>query len=251
MTVTRSIAIAAAVGLAGTAAAAQDTGRVLSFSAGAGVASVPDYFGSAESSVVPDFSFSLERLVIPGVVDIGGGPEGGLTPRLSFRSVDERSAADNPELAGLADVDTTYELGAGLAYVGSNYEVFAAVRRGFGGHEGVVGEVGADVSGQVTPELSVSAGPRVLFGDDTFADTYFSDRAGALGRGAFAAGSGMISAGVEVGFEYDFGGAWSVEGEVGYSRYQGDAADSPVVLQGSDDALSAGVRIVRDVTFGF
>lgn len=175
-------------------------------------------------------------------------------PEGSFRYIGERSSSDNPELAGLDDVDMAIELGMGLAYSQRNYEVFGDVRYGVVGHESFVGELGADLRLHPTDRLTLTAGPRVFFGSDSYSQTYFGVTAAesaASGLAAYTASGGALSAGIELGATYAINDDWGIEGAVVYDRLLNDAADSPIVLQGSADQWSLRLGVTRRISLRF
>ena len=236
-------------------AAAQAQDNRLVFRLGGGVASDPGYFGSDESVLSPDFAFSFAYANVAGY-EFGDpdpyAPASGISFGPSFRIVGARLAEDYPELAGLEDIETAYELGVSVGYAGPGYEVFGAVRRGFGGHEGVVAELGADAVFRVDDQLVLTAGPRLLAGNDAYAATYFGvTEAEALASAfpAYEATGGLISAGIEVGMDYRFAPDWSLYATARWDRLQGDAADSPIVRDDTQVSLSLGVTRVFDFRF--
>ena len=235
------------------AAEAQDNRLV--FRLGGGVASDPAYFGSDEAVLGPDFAFSFAYANVAGF-EFGDpdayAPSSGFGVGLSFRYIGERSAENYPELAGLETVDAAIELGVSASYAGPGYEVFGAVRRGFGGHEGIVAEVGADAIFRVDDQLVLTAGPRLLAGDETYAATYFGVTAAEAAASAFPAyapSGGLISAGIEVGMDYRFAPDWSLYATARWDKLQGDAADSPIVRDDTQVSLSLGVTRVFDFSF--
>ena len=229
------------------AAGAQETGNRLVFQLGGGAASVPGYFGSPETEIVPDFAFSLAYARLGGFA-FGDpdpyAPASGLGFGASFRLVPERTADDYPELAGLPDLDQSVELGGQISYAGPGYEAFAAVRYGVTGHESFVAEAGIDAVLQVQPDLVLTLGPRVLYGSDDYASYYFDDP-----RVGYEAEGGLISAGLEAGFDWRFAPAWSLYGEARYDRLQDSAADSPVTLDDDQVSVALGVTRVFDLRF--
>ena len=162
----------AAVLLAGAAlpAAAQD--RMFNFSLRGGVGAAPEYLGSDDLEAVPDIGFSFGALRLGGI-DIGNGvravPDNGLSVIGAFRVIGSRDAEDSPELAGLDDIDTAVELGLGLKYQQTNWMAFGEVRKGVTGHSAVTGTLGADYILRPNDRWLITAGPRVSFGDDDFA----------------------------------------------------------------------------------
>ena len=226
----------------------------LAFTLRGGVQAQPEYFGAEEFRYGPDIGFSLDYFSFGGreIGSLSGEEALGLSFVPSFRYIPERSAADYAELTGLEDVDAAIELGFGARYRLPNVEIFADLRRGFGGHEAFVGELGADLVVVPTDRLTLRAGPRVLWGDEDYTGTYFGvtgSEAAASGFDAFTPEAGLVSAGVELGVTYQVNDIWGVEGAVRYDRLQGDAADSPLVQD--DSQISLRVGITRSVTLDF
>ncbi len=231
----------------------------LIFTLRGGVAGSPTYFGSDSYEASPDFALGFQFLRLPGGRGIGsedGAPAYGLAPRGSLRVVKERTASKSPELADLNNVDLAVELGLGLGYTQRNFEAFGVARYGVVGHEAWVGEFGADVIARPSDRLTLSAGPRLFLGDDSYAATYFGvTPAEALASGgafaAFAPAGGALSAGFEVGMTYELNDDWGISGAVRYDRLLNDAADSPITAQGSPDQFSVRLGLTRKITLDF
>ncbi|WP_282025003.1 MipA/OmpV family protein [Limimaricola cinnabarinus] len=222
-----------------------DPGRVLGFTLRGGLATSPEYFGSDEYEIGPDLGFALDRLRF-GPFDIGSDDPDfvstGFGLRGSLRYISERDAEDVDGVTGLDDVDAALELGLGVGYDTRDFGVFADLRRGFGGHESFVAELGADVYSYPSERLTLRAGPRALFAEDDYAQTYF-------GAPGFAADGGLISAGVEIGGIYEFSDDWGLDGAITYDRLMNDAADSPITED--DDQFGARLGITRQIDFRF
>ncbi|WP_417809402.1 MipA/OmpV family protein [Thioclava sp.] len=231
----------------------------LIFRLGAGVSYGPSYFGSDSSEAGPTGSFSLQFLRAPGGKSVGsetGEPRYGFAPRASFRVIGKRSAKDHPELTGMKDVPLSVEVGFGLGYASQNFEAFGNLRYGAIGHEAWVGELGADLVLHPSDRLTLKAGPRVVVGSNKYNDTYFGVTAAesVASAGALAAynpGSGVVSAGIEVGATYALNDTWSINGAVRYDRFQSDAKDSPIVAQGSADQVRVIIGASRLFSFNF
>ena len=238
-------------------AAPVPSGNAFAFTLGLGPQVKPTYFGSSEYGVGPTGSFSSVYL------RWGGREFGSFEPQEaplgfdispSFRIVGARTAADNLELSGLTDLEIALELGGGASFTQSNWSVFGDLRYGVIGHESTVGELGMDLIFRPLDELTLRGGPRAFYGDDTFSSTYFGvtpAEAAASGFNAYQSGAGFLSAGVEVSASYDLGGPWGLDGTVRWDRLTGDAADSPIVLQGSADQFSASIVATRRFSFAF
>ena len=158
------------------------------------------------------------------------------------------------EIKGLDNVDWAAEAGLGVGYEQRNWRVFTDVRYGFIGHNAWVGEIGADGIAYPVDGLTLTFGPRLSFGDDKFARTYFgiSERESeASGLEAFDAEGGLLGAGVELGARYLFNDRWGVEGAANWQRLMNSAADSPVTATGSEDQYSLRLGITRRISLDF
>lgn len=227
---------------------------MLAFTLRAGVGGAPAYFGAEDLKAGPDFSFSLNYLALPGGRSIGSAdPKAtsyGFAPRGSFRYIAKRSAEDDPELTGLNDVEAALEIGLGLGYSQRNFEAFADVRYGAIGHHSWVGEIGANAVIHPSEQLTLRVGPRVFFGSDRYANTYFGvDTTSATFPTLYSAKGGSLSAGIELGATYAINDTWGVDGAVRWDKYLGDAKSSPIVAQGKDSNVSLRIGLTRRFSF--
>lgn len=227
----------------------------VTFTIGGGIQLRPTYPGASSTELGPGGTFGFERLVLPGGLGFGTPGtrplEPGFGPRGAFRYVSPRRPGDAPELAGLPRVGHTVELGGGLAHVTEFGRVFGEVRRGFGGHEGWVGEVGVDAILRPDDRLVLTMGPRAFWGDARYARTYYGvPTPTATFPVAYRPGGGLVSVGIELGGQYDLGGDWGLRGTLAWDRLRGDVGRSPIVAQGSRDQLRAQVLLTRRFTFG-
>ena len=239
------------------AAPAPRPGNLASFTLRGGVQLRPEFPGSDQYELGPDLGFSFGSLEI-GRFGIGDPDprlvRTGLGVRGSFRYVGERDSSEHEELRGLDDVDDALELGVGLAYRQDAYQVFGDLRYGVTGHNAFVGEVGADVFFRPSDRLTLNAGPRVFFAEDSYAQEYFGVSGTEAARSAlpaFDAEGGALSAGLEIGAQYRLNDSWGIEGAVTYDRLLGDAEDSPITEAGSPDQYGVRVGLTRRITFGF
>ncbi|MEM9796086.1 MAG: MipA/OmpV family protein [Pseudomonadota bacterium] len=238
----------------------RDTGGpAIGFTLSGGLGAQPSYFGSGDTDYGPTGGFELNYLRL-GRLEFGNPdplfvPEGlGVTG--SFRFIGERDDDDDPELEGLDDVDASLEVGVGLRYATRGYQVFGSVRYGVIGHEAFVGEVGGDIFLRPNDRWTLRAGPRILFGTDEYADTYFGvtpdEAAASVGESDFAAfdpDGGLISTGLELGAGYRINDRWGMDAAIRYERLQDDAADSPITTD--DEQISASIGLTRRFTLGF
>ena len=246
-----SVAIVAAVSFALPAAAQE---RSLSFALGAGVGTAPEYFGSDsyEGNVFPILTFGSLNW---GALDLGNGvrgtPDNGFSLNGAFRVLGDRTTADSPELAGLEDIDAAVELGLGLRYQETNWMVFGEVRQGLTGHDGLTGTLGGDIIMREDNRWKFTVGPRLNFGDDEFANTYFGVANTAQNFTAYTATGGALSAGIQMSGSYYLDDKWSLEGGLSYEKLLGDAADSPITQAGSEDQWRIGVGVSRIFNLNF
>jgi MipA family protein len=215
----------------------------------------PDFEGAKRYMLSPVPIISIERAGSsarfqsprdnPGIalIEAGGfraGPVGKYTSA--------RTAASDPELTGLGDVKAAIELGVFAEYYPVDwFRARAEIRRGFGGHDGIVADLTADVILPLSDRLTWSGGPRLSFADTRATAPYFGITAAqALTSGlpAFDAKGGAHSAGAGTQLKYQLTPQWETHGYVEYDRLLGDAAASPLVTQrGSPNQVKAGVGV--------
>lgn len=231
--------------------------KSFNFALRGGVAAVPSYPGSGDYEAAPDLGFTFGALTWGGRSfgnGIGNIPDNGFAFRGAFKFIGERDDDDYPELAGLEDIDPAVELGFGLIYRETNWQAFGEVRRGFGGHEGVTGTLGADLIFRPTDRWTITAGPRVNLGNTEYASTYFgvsAAEAAASSFGAYDADGGVLGAGFEVEGIYRLNNLWAVESSLTYERLQNSAADSPITQAGSEDQWRVSIGLSRAFTLNF
>lgn len=226
----------------------------LEFELGAGVLTAPTYEGSKDYKVSPFPLFNFGYLATRNGFTLGGGDGQGLSARPSFRYLGPREASDHSELTGLKDTDAALELGAGVAYTMGAASAFTDIRYGVTGHNGFVGEFGADYVMRPEANTTITVGPRVSWASGNYMEEYFSVSAaesGASGLNQFDADAGFKSIGLEASVRHDFNENWAVETGAGYNRLVGDAADSPITDMGSKDQFSGKIGIVRKFRFDF
>jgi outer membrane scaffolding protein for murein synthesis (MipA/OmpV family) len=224
----------------------------------AGVQVSPAYLGSDDYEVGPDLAARLDYIRFPNGFDFGSGRTVGFRSgwglRGSARYLGERDADDHDVIQGLDDVDWSFELGLGVGYEQRNWRAFTDVRYGVIGHNAWVGEIGADGIAYPVEGLTLTLGPRLSFGTDRFAETYFGitpTESDASGLPEFNASGGLLGAGMELGARYRFNERWGVEGAASWNRLVNDAADSPVTETGSADQYELRLGITRSISLDF
>lgn len=149
--------------------------------------------------------------------------------------------------APVGDVDFTIEPGAyAQAWLGRSIRLRGEVRRGIGGHDGWLGDLGADFVLRSDGTVG-GIGPRLRWADGAYHEAYFGvspAAAAASGLAAFDPGGGIYAVGAIAGIGHQFDERWGLYAYAGYDRLVGDAADSPIVRQlGSRDQFSAGLAL--------
>ncbi len=150
--------------------------------------------------------------------------------------------------ADVGRVKSTIEVGAFAQYMMStNTRLRLEVRNGLGGHKGLVAQLGADQVWRDGDKWDFSIGPRVIFANGRYMDSWFEvdpEHSLTSGLPVYDPGSGFRGVALASGMHYDIGGGFGV---LGYGRVEslvGDAADSPIVKEfGSKTQFSAGLGI--------
>jgi outer membrane protein len=213
----------------------------------------PDFEGANRSMLSPVPIFSIRRagsteqfrgprdsasIALIDFGDLRAGPAG--------KFVSSRKASSYSELNGLGDVKTAVELGGFVEYYPVDwFRTRGELRQGFGGHNGVVADLSADVIVPVVQRFTVSFGPRFTWESTKAAAPYFgidAVQAMATGLPAFDAKGGAHSVGAGAQVSYRINPQWEVHAYVEYERLLGDAAKSPLVIaRGSPNQTTFGI----------
>lgn len=153
-------------------------------------------------------------------------------------------------LFGLRRIGLTHEIGGFIeATPHENFRARAELRQAIDGHGGFVAALGADVHGGAGP-FHLSAGPRLNFGDNRYANAYYSvSPFEALVNGRLApynATGGFTAAGGIATVRYDFNEKTSATIFGGAQRLLGSVGSSPIPSYiGSRDQFTAGLAVSR------
>lgn len=254
-----SLIVVAAM-LAATPVAAQETGRTVTVGAGAQL--TPEFPGADSYTFVPLPVVDIRRRGDPvrfGAADqslgfrLFGNPRGfSFGPVLGF----QRERTEDDVGAPVGDIDFTFEPGAFVQFwAGPSVRLRAEARRGLGGHEGWVGDLGADLVLRDHATI-FGIGPRLRWSDSDYQQAYFGvspAAAAASALPAFSPDGGIYGIGAIAGVDHRFDRRWGIYGYAGYDRLVGDAADSPIVeVLGSRNQFSAGIALTYSFdAFGF
>jgi len=231
-----------------------------SISVGAAVLGTPAYEGAdrMRALAVPFFDVRFRDLFFASFARgiglnllsrdvVGTGIEGlSAGPVLRWRFGRDQDA--DPALRGLGDIGFAGEAGVYVAYSFMNaFRVRAEVRRGFGGHEGIVADAGLDVLFRLSDTVTASAGPTISWSNARFNQTYFGvtpAQAALSGYAVYTPGDGLRSVGLSGTVN------WAVTERVGftafgaYTRLGDVAADAPFVARaGSPNQISIGTAL--------
>ena len=223
----------------------------------------PSYPGADDFSVVGFPSVSFRR---SGTRERFSAPDDGLSfslleesaVRVGFvgRFQGGRYYKDDRRLYGLDKIDWAVEPGVFVEYWPVEFlRARAELRRGFGGHEGFVADLGLDLV-QRFGAFTVSVGPRLALGDSEFTRTYFGVtplEAAINGQVVpYRPSGGLTSVGVTTGVTYEWSPQWSTTAFVTYKRLVGDAADSPIVKRfGDENQFGLGLTVSYSFDTGF
>lgn len=160
----------------------------------------------------------------------------------------ERKQSDLREagFTGVAEVDTTFELGAYAMHRIGMFELGVDLLKAVNGHKGFL----------LSPELAYESDNEARirwrlaavanYGNARYNDAYFST-SGARFDGAsiadFSAGSGMRDIGLRATMIYDLNERWSSIARASAQRYVGDANDSTLVALGRKTDMRIGIGV--------
>lgn len=252
--------VATAPALADSAAPGADRRPDFTFDIGAGGVWRPAFEGSDEYQIDPipafdirykDWLFLSSRrgLGLDLIQDQDRVWRAG--PIINYRL--PRYDGESNALSGLGDVDGAVEAGGYVEYTPSPFGGKLEVRQGFGGHHGILVDMGVSYRETLTDELMLNLGPGATWASDDYMETYFGISS------AQSARSGYPAFDADAGFkDVSFGGALTysplpflaLTGFANYERLLGDAADSPLVRDGgSPNQVMVGVTMT--LRFGF
>jgi outer membrane protein len=216
---------------------------------------LPTYEGSKSSMLRPFPMFDVHRVGTPasfrsprdgfsfGIFDYGrfrAGP----TTKVRFG----RDEGSDNDLRGLGNIPWAFEAGAFAEYWVTEWlRTRVELRQGFGGHHGLVSDITADVVVPVTPQLTLSGGPRMTLATAAATSPYFSITPGqalASGLPVYDGGGGLRSIGAGAQARYQWSPRWAMHMFAEYERLSGDAANSPLVTQrGTRDQIQVGMGV--------
>lgn len=183
----------------------------------------------------PDDSFDI---------DLFSGERFSAGPVLALQGSRKNSDVGAP----VGKVPTTVEAGGFVQFEASEaVRLRAEVRRGLGGHDGLISSLGGDYVWRDGDKYQFSIGPRLLIADRRYQRAYFEvtpEAAIATGLPVYRPDGGLYAAAATSGFFYAFNSTWGAFGFARYERLLGDAKKSPIVKSfGSPNQYSAGLGL--------
>lgn len=173
----------------------------------------------------------------------------------SIRLVGDRDEADNPALAGLGDVDHTFEVGgfAATKFL-DRFLVRAKVRKGVvGGHNGLIVDAAATALLFRFGRVSTSVSGQASWIGDRYADTYFSvtpAQSLASGLAVYDADRGVRDFGGSFNAYINIGKRWSLNPYVSYRYILDGIADTPIIDDfGDRNQYTVGFHLMRQFEF--
>jgi len=150
--------------------------------------------------------------------------------------------------APVGKVSTTIEVGAFAEYfVTKSIRLRGEALKGIGGHNGIVGSIGADQVWRDGDRYVFSVGPRLLFSDSRYQRAYFGvtpTASLATGLPIYRPDGGIHAIAAATGLSYQFNPRWGMFGFGRYERLVGDAGRSPIIREfGSRNQLSGGIGL--------
>jgi outer membrane protein len=229
----------------------------------AGPELAPSFPGAKSFTVLPslhlaylrpgehDFFYSPDDAFDIALINTGffrAGPAGNFIERRGLSN-------GNSQFFGLPNVGLSAEVG-GFAEIWpwqDRLRIRGEVLKAVTGYDGLVGTVGADLIQHLGP-FEFTVGPRIKFGDQRFADAYFTITPGeAAANGLvtpYKASGGLTSAGAFVSARYEVSQNVSATIFGGYDRLVESVGSSPVAtVLGNQNQFTGGFTI--SYAFGF
>jgi MipA family protein len=232
--------------------------------AAAGVLTTPEYDGADSYQLIPalagqanygNYYVALRGLqATANIVDSNTWNAG---PMAQFRFGRDNDV-DNARIARLRPLDDALELGGFVSWIsrnnlkpGDNFEVVVELLQDVAdGHGGMLGEIGATYFTPITEKLRGSVSGFLNYQSQDYMDAYFSidaNNAARSGLRPYQADSGFNSFSLGSQLLYSLDSNWGLVGVLNYTRFIGDAADSPIIDQGNANQLLG----VAGVTYRF
>lgn len=147
-------------------------------------------------------------------------------------------------LRGLGDIDTAGEFGGFSQYNYQKTRTRLEIRKGFGGHNGLVGDFSFSYFDRIGP-LTYSFGPKITFGTSDFMNTYYGisdSQSLRSGLSHYKAKGGINTYGIRALVNMPINSKVAITIFSGYEKLASQASNSPLVRErGSQNQFSIGL----------
>ena len=235
--------------------AAQGADQGLHLAAGVGAINGPRYPGSNRyfTRLIPGASVQYGRYFLGGLG--GSGSPVGLGAYL-YRDRNwqlgvslggdvrkPREETDAPILRGWGNIATTARGAVFGNFQEGWFNVHGYLSQDIGGkQEGLLASLSVGAMIHPLPQLSLSAGPEVIWANSNYSQTFFglnSAQAAIAGRAPYTAKAGIETVRLQLGVDYRITDNWMLGTHLNYGKLQGDAADSPVTVDKTQHGVVA------------
>ena len=148
-------------------------------------------------------------------------------------------AGETDALLGMGDIDPAGEAGGFVEYRTANWGTRFELRQGFGGHDGLIGDVNVNYFNRIG-SVAYTVGPRMTLASDGFTNTYYGvspSQSAVSGYSPYTAGNGIVSMGVGASAFMSLSSSWKVALIAGYDYLMDEANNSPLVESASQFSL--------------
>jgi outer membrane protein len=159
-----------------------------------------------------------------------------------------RKEGSDGNLQGLGDIGWGLELGAFADFWAFPWlRAHGELRQGVGAHHGLVGDILVDAVVPITPQLTLSGGPRLTLESNAAVSPYFDitpDQSIASGLPVYDAKGGVYSWGLGAQVRYAWTSQWTTYTYAEYQQLSGDVGNAPLVTQrGSRNQWQVGLGL--------
>lgn len=172
------------------------------------------------------------------------GPREGLAFGPSADANRGRKPSSDERLTGTNRIKAAVELGGQATYRSGPMLGYAALRRGFFGHNGWVGEVGMRYALVQNGPLTLSGGLEAGFASSDYTRTYFgvtAEESAASGMKEYTPKGGLTDVSASLDMRYEFAPDTALLTQLKWGQLQGDAANSPLTFEKTQPRVRVGI----------
>jgi MipA family protein len=238
-------------------AVSEEAGTGTRWTLGLGALAYPDYQGSSDYKAAPLWNVRAQNLYHPDTYVQLLGPilTSNLLPDSGFRLgpmaqyIGKRGSVQNNQVDDMKNVDASVMLGAVVGYdfkfaEGRLLGVEFLGRQDVANGNGFLGTLQATYRTPLGENWRMSIGPETTWASDDYMKAYFgvdSADASRSGLDRYNADAGIKDVGLNASVSYLITAHWDVTGIGAYRRLVGDAKDSPVTDEGSENQWYGGL----------